>query len=193
MLEESVPEARHRGLVRRGAGLLATMHRLSRAGDRKRAREIHELVKEYEVRAASTLRRNARLARGLTKLKELVDGLRILLVTKQSRESALVALERLGVDGLFDKVVSREDSLLREEQLRMASEALGTRLIHAGDTLVDVVSALRAGAVPVLIARDRYGLYQGCELGVPVFETAAEFVETLVRYVKRYNAYTPPL
>lgn len=186
-------EARHRGLVRRGAGLLATMYRLSRAGNKKKAREIHELVKEYEVRAASALRRNTRLAQGLTKLKEMVGGLKILLITKQSRESALVALERLGVDGLFDKVVSREDSLLREEQLRMASEALGTRLIHAGDTLVDVVSALRAGAVPVLIARDRYGLHQGGELGVPVFETAVKFVETLARYVEKYNAYTPPL
>ena len=184
-------EARRRGLVRRGAGLLATMYRLSRAGDRERAQKIHELVKEYEVGAASTLRRNARLARGLAKLRELVGGLKILLVTKQSRESALVALERLGVDGLFDGIVSREDSLLREEQLRAVSEALGKGLVHAGDTLVDVVSALRAGAVPVLIARDRYGLRQGSELGVPVFETAVEFVETLVRYVEKCDARTP--
>ena len=186
-------EARRRGLVRKGAGLLATMYRLGRAGDDKRAQEIHELVKEYELRAASALRKDFRLARGLMRLKGLVSGLRILLVTKQSRESAIMALEKLGVDGFFDGVISREDSLLREEQLRIASRVLNTRPIHVGDMLIDVASALRAGAYPVLIARNRYGLYQGGELGVPVFGSAAEFVEALARCVERYNAYTPPL
>ncbi len=112
--------------------------------------------------------------------------LKILLITKQTRESAFIALKRLGVSGVFDDVISREDSLLREKQLRVASDTLGAKLVHVGDTLVDAVSALRARAIPVLVTGDRYGFHQGNELGVPVFENVLRFVETLTHYIERY-------
>ena len=183
-------EAANLGLLRGATGLMATMYRLGRAGRRREALELHELVKRYEVEAASRVERNERLVERLEELRRLAGRLRLLLVTKQSREAALIALDRLGVRRLFDRVISREDSLLREEQLRIAAGDVGSRLVHAGDTLVDVVSAFRVGAFPVLVTRDVYGIRQALELRVLAFKSVEELIGTLIRLVEaRHEHY----
>jgi HAD superfamily hydrolase (TIGR01549 family) len=68
------------------------------------------------------------------------------LVTLQGRQVVEIILERFSL--AFDVVVTREDALKRDEQLRIASEKLKTQfqnLLFVGNTDGDSAAAKRAG------------------------------------------------
>jgi phosphoglycolate phosphatase-like HAD superfamily hydrolase len=68
------------------------------------------------------------------------------LVTLQGRKVVEIILERFSL--FFDAVVTREDALKRDEQLRIASEKLKTQLqnlLFVGNTDGDYAAARKAG------------------------------------------------
>jgi phosphoglycolate phosphatase-like HAD superfamily hydrolase len=68
------------------------------------------------------------------------------LVTMQGKPLVQIALKRLGLS--FNVVITREDSLSRDEQLKIAAEKLGTQaqnILFIGNTNEDMVAAETVG------------------------------------------------
>ncbi len=110
------------------------------------ARRAYSIVEEEEYRAAQRAKRDDDLIRFLSNLKN--RGVKLGLVTMQAMRSTKVVLSRLGVLDLFDIIVTRDRSIRRDEQLRMAMNALGVNpheVLFIGDTPWDVESAKRIG------------------------------------------------
>lgn len=123
-------------------------------GDREKIEAAFKIVEIAEIEAAMRAERDEKLASSLERLRGF--GLRIGLVTLQALKPALTALRRLGVLEFFDAIVTREISLSREEQLRLAIEKLrGTpeRSIFVGDTEMDLESSRRIGCLFVSVGR----------------------------------------
>jgi len=123
-------------------------------GDREKIEAAFKIVEIAEIEAAMRAERDEKLASSLERLRGF--GLRIGLVTLQALKPALTALRRLGVLEFFDVIVTREISLSREEQLRLAIEKLrGTpeRSIFVGDTEMDLESSRRIGCLFVSVGR----------------------------------------
>jgi len=123
-------------------------------GDREKIEAAFKIVEIAEIEAAMRAERDEKLASSLERLRGF--GLRIGLVTLQALKPAITALRRLGVLEFFDVIVTREISLSREEQLRLAIEKLrGTpeRSIFVGDTEMDLESSRRIGCLFVSVGR----------------------------------------
>jgi phosphoglycolate phosphatase-like HAD superfamily hydrolase len=78
----------------------------------------------------------------------------VALVTMQGRAACARVLERYGLSGGFRAVLTREDSLKRSEQLRMAFRALGTRPnqgLFVGDKRSDLAAGREVGAEVALV------------------------------------------
>ena len=95
---------------------------IAAGGDKELEERAFKIVEEAELEAAREAKPNPELRTALEQLKSA--GAKLALVTLQARRPALTALEGLGVKDLFDEIITREDSLSREEQLRMALQKL---------------------------------------------------------------------
>lgn len=112
------------------------------------------IVEEAEQRASERAKPNSKMVEIFRKIRE--RGLKVALVTLQARKPAITTLERLGISEFFDVVVTRDLSLDRREQLRIAIEKLGVRpesCLFFGDTQWDVESGREIGCETVCIGR----------------------------------------
>ena len=110
------------------------------------------MSEEAELEAARGANPDPELRTALEQLKSA--GAKLALVTLQARRPALTALEGLGVRDLFDEIITREDSLSREEQLRIALQKLGVEPREAamvGDPPWDAEAGRRLGCVTVIV------------------------------------------
>jgi phosphoglycolate phosphatase len=90
-------------------------------------------------------------------LTDLAQRYRLAVVTTRGREDAQAFLRQHGLGGMFDLVVTREDTWRLKPHpapIRQAAERLGVPpegCVMVGDTTVDVRSARRAGAKAVAV------------------------------------------
>jgi len=125
---------------------------IAAGGDKELEERAFKIVEEAELEAAREANPDPELRTALEQLKSA--GAKLALVTLQARRPALTALEGLGVRDLFDEVITREDSLSREEQLRMALQKLGVEPREAamvGDLPWDAEAGRRLGCVTVIV------------------------------------------
>jgi phosphoglycolate phosphatase-like HAD superfamily hydrolase len=129
-------------------GMLKTSHPLkplatsipeAARGDVNLIREAYEVIEDYEYKAALKAKQDIKLIEFLKKIKCL--GFKVALVTLQARKPAIKALEKLGVLEYFDEVITRDDSIYREEQLRTVLnrfKAKPEETVFIGDTVWDL-------------------------------------------------------
>ncbi len=125
---------------------------IAAGGDKELEERAFKIVEEAELEAAREANPDPELRTALEQLKSA--GAKLALVTLQARRPALTALEGLGVKDLFDEIITREDSLSREEQLRMALQKLGVEPREAamvGDLPWDAEAGRRLGCVTVIV------------------------------------------
>jgi phosphoglycolate phosphatase-like HAD superfamily hydrolase len=82
------------------------------------------------------------------------------MVTMQGRSACDAVVGRFTPPGLFRRVVTREDSLDRAEQIGIAVRSLGSapgRTLFVGDRLNDVVAARKAGVEVAVVGRTLSG------------------------------------
>lgn len=118
---------------------LATSIPEAARGDPRLIREAYRIIEEYEYKAALKARRDGRLIEFLGKIKNL--GFKVALVTLQARRPAIKALEKLGILEYFDIIITRDDSIFREEQLRIVLnrfKAKPEETVFVGDTVWDL-------------------------------------------------------
>ena len=128
------------------------------------------IVEEAEQRASEGAEPNPKIVEIFRRIKGM--GLKVALVTLQARRPALTALERLGILSFFDAVITRDLSLERREQLRLAIEALGVgpeRCLFFGDTLWDAEAGRELGCETVCVGKR----IEGCRYFLERFEDLA--------------------
>ena len=156
------------GLMCGWSGIMMSLYRL-RFKDQKDYWEASKLIEKFEIEAAEKLRPNdltVQVESLIPKLKDL--GMKVCLVTKQSRRAAELALENLRLKDLFDLVVSREEEITRRGQLEIClRKTHAASLFHIGDMMVDIVSTYRIDGLPLCKANRRYNLIRSFRLGAP--------------------------
>lgn len=112
-------------------------------------------IDDYESRAVA----QAKLEDGaLEALSALSKRAKLSLVTMQGRAVCDKILGRLGLERFFPSSFTREDSMDRTAQLRMALESLGAKeaeAIFVGDRINDLNAARNAGVRFVMIRKRR--------------------------------------
>ncbi|MCS7103858.1 MAG: HAD family phosphatase, partial [Candidatus Korarchaeum sp.] len=110
------------------------------------------IVEEVEQKASESAEFNSKIVEIFKRMKE--RGLKVALVTLQARKPAITTLGRLGILGFFDAIVTRELSLDRKEQLRIAIKELGVRpegCLFFGDTQWDIEAGRELGCEVVCV------------------------------------------
>jgi len=169
------------GLMHVWSGIMMSLYRL-RSRNQKDYWEASKIIEKFEIEAAEKLRPNdltVQVESLISELKEL--GVKVCLVTKQSRRTAKLALENLKLKDLFDLVVSREEEITRRRQLEIClRKTHAASLFHIGDMIADIVSTYRIGGLPLCKANRRYNLIQSFRLGAP----ASMSLPTLLRFLR---------
>lgn len=147
-----------RGMLRTSHPLkpLATSIPEAARGDINLIREAYKVVEEYEYRAALKAKQDIKLIEFLKRVKRL--GFKIALVTLQARKPAIKVLENLGVLEYFDGIITRDDSIYREEQLRIVLnrfKAKPEETVFIGDTVWDLEAGRRLKLKTFIIGEDR--------------------------------------
>ena len=110
-------------------------------------------IDEYEAKAVP----GARLEDGaMDVLSALSHKAQLSLVTMQGRACCDITLERLGIGGFFASRFTREDSMDRTAQLKMALGSIGAKEAEAffvGDRINDLKAARAAGVRFVMIRK----------------------------------------
>ena len=115
--------------------------------------QVFSLIESYELKAVDG---SKPIAGALELLDFLSNCSRLALVTLQGKKAAHRILTDNGVFGLFETVVTREDSLDRAEQLLLTVKRLKVArqdLLFVGDRLNDVASARRARVDVALVGK----------------------------------------
>ena len=112
-----------------------------------------EVIDTQELKVVDSARPMA----GATELLyALFEVAKLALVTMQGRTTANKVLSNHKLADLFEVVITREDSLDRAEQIRLALNRLGAKpatALFTGDRLNDVVCGRKAGVDVALVGR----------------------------------------
>ncbi len=117
-------------------------------------REAFEIIDRYELAAADKIKIRDGAEKALQDSK--IVGLAISIVTLQGSKAAKNILHAIGITSLVDLVVTREDSVYREEQISMVLKRLGflpTDTIVIGDKIDDYDAASRLGCDVFLVRK----------------------------------------
>lgn len=115
-------------------------------------RRVYTLIDDAEVAATVDFRPDDETLELFRRLQE--RRLRVALVTLQGRRPALEALQRIGLGGSFDVIITRDEAKARADQLAMALRGLDVapgRAIVIADRQADMVAAKALGCLTVAI------------------------------------------
>ena len=128
----------------------------------EKLREVERTIHFYERESIAGVSRDDELYDIIKRLREA--GLKIGVVTLRSRDTAEPLLKALGLMELIDCLITREDSLYRRDQLKIALEQLGVSTddaVFIGDIEEDKAAGQVIG-IETKIIRDK-----GDSPGVP--------------------------
>ena len=118
--------------------------------------QFYRLLEEMEVKAAQETAFHPGVLDTLHKLRQ--RGLLLGLVTNNSRKGTDISLERLGLNGFFQVVVTRDECQEMKpnpESLKKALKELNVRAdeaIFVGDSVNDIIAAKKAGLSSVAVS-----------------------------------------
>ncbi len=123
--------------------------------DEERRRKL-EVLKEFEIRAASNAKLTPHAKEVLDMLEEL--GLKKGVVTRNCRESVEIVVERFGLN--FDFVITREDAKPKPspEPILLALKMVKSkpeRAVVIGDYVFDLIAGRKAGTKTALLLNGR--------------------------------------
>ena len=105
-----------------------------------------EVIREAEFKAMGDLDFDEELVELLHRLR--ARGARMALVSMQDDDVLRRALEKMGLEGVFDVVIGRRTELIRERQLSLVLDTWGIRPSQAlfiSDRIEDIEVGLRMG------------------------------------------------
>ncbi len=128
--------------------LMETVRRLAGI-DRELLRQALKIIEEEEKAAIPRLEVLEGSKELLGELK--ARGYHLVLVTLQGEGAAMMALRKSGLVDFFEKVVTRNVSLKRLDQILEAKKGYGGRAVMVGDKIDDATSAMKAGCLSILV------------------------------------------
>jgi pyrophosphatase PpaX len=146
-----------------GQPLMTQMERLSPA----HARELYDVYREYNhSRHDELIRAYDGIAEALAALKRA--GRRLGIVTSKSRDTTNMAFAAVGVENLFDVIVTASDTATHKpapEPIHLCLERLGAAggdagslpAIYVGDSPVDIQAGKAAGIATAAVAWGVFG------------------------------------
>lgn len=180
---EVVTEANKIGLLNRKESINEGYYRLW-SNKKEEFIALSNLVKRHEISAASQLRNNVELSANMKKIKD--HHIKFIVVSKQSEESLILGLKKIGILNYIDEIVGRESEILRLKQVQMGVNKLfnlkKVRLkgIMIGDQLTDIKSSLQIGMVPYMITSNNIKKLQAIELGINYAEKINYIFDELI-------------
>lgn len=139
-----------------GAALFPSIRALTEGKPALRA-QVFAVLDRYEIEAVETVKP---FEGADDALRFLARDRRLALVTMQGRSACTKVLARLGWTSLFGRVLTREDSLDRGEQVLKAMAALGSKReesILVADKVSDAEAARACGVAVAIVGRDSAG------------------------------------
>ncbi len=133
-----------------------------------------KIIEKEELEAARKVFFDKKLYEIFTYLK--FRNTKIGLVTLQNRRTALIILNRLGLTKFFRTIITRDDSLDRFVQLRIAIDKLGvkpSKTVFIGDTLWDYEAGLKMGCKTVIVGS--FNELRGCDSVRSIYEIVNYF------------------
>ena len=132
------------------APLIPEVERL--VDDPELRRSVYTLIDDAEVAATVDFRPDDETLALFRRLQE--RRLRLALVTLQGRRPALEAVQRIGLGGSFDLIITRDEAKTRADQLALALRGFAVapeRAIVIADRQADMVAAKALGCLTVAI------------------------------------------
>lgn len=159
--------------------------------------EISRVIRKFEDEALEKVNVDNELYILLSELYK--NNIRLAVVSKQESFTVKKALSKMGILKYFSTVIGREHEILRLVQLNEVLKRLNIdpkKTIMLGDSIIDVVAALKKHILPIAIANNPYKLQQFIEFGVPCFTNIKGALKYILKHIKRsansdkYNTYT---
>jgi len=119
-----------------------------RSSDKSKAEEIDRVLSEFEDRTAEEASISQEDLEAICTLKAI--GVKLALITLRGRKSAEKALEKMGLNGLFDTVLTRDEEPEKVPQITRACDALGCRVdevLYVGFSRRDAIAGAQVGCM----------------------------------------------
>jgi len=169
-----------RKLIRSWESIMVSLYQ-ARQSDSRRYKTISSLAEKYENEALEKIEAKSSLKELFSRLLKL--GVKMAVVSKQTSQTVVSALKKLGIHENFGTVVGREYSMSRKEQLARTLEDMKVSpglALMVEDTVTDATSAARLHMTPVGITRNPYRFQQFVELGVPTFSSIDDCIKSIL-------------
>jgi len=115
-------------------------------------RRIFKLIEEYELKAVDKLDSSKLMDRSRLLLDARRRGFTVVVVSMRSSKTLKAALERLGIQGLVDATISRDQASSRKEQLLLVLSELRPRCaVFVGDSEGDENAGKSVGVPTVIV------------------------------------------
>lgn len=178
-------EAQNIGLVRKWERINQAYYRLW-LNNKKEFMELSELIKKHEMVAAKKIKNNVELTKKIEEIKE--NNIKFIIVSKQSEESLILGLRKIGILNYVDEIIGRESEVLRRDQIMIGinrtfnSKNDISKLIMVGDQLSDIKASLQSGICPWMIAQSNIKKIQALELDVSYADNINIFFDALIKH-----------
>lgn len=123
-----------------------------KASHKAKASELLKIVDRYELEAIKRMWTEPNLKDTLFYLKNF--GLKLALVTLQGRKAVNAVIKKLKLENVFDSIITREDSYVRKEQIKMVMSLLKVspeKTMFIADRRKDMKAAKELGIIGVAI------------------------------------------
>jgi phosphoglycolate phosphatase len=112
------------------------------------------LIDKYEIESIPNLNLYPETLSAIKQLRK--KGCNFALVTMQGEKVANLILKNLSLDKFFNPIITRENSILRSQQIELVIKTLKlskNQVLMVGDRLNDVNASKKIGIRPILIRR----------------------------------------
>lgn len=119
-------------------------------------KEIFRIIEKEEIKIINKIIFNPKIYEIFKELK--IRNFKIALITFQSRNATLKILNKMGILNFFDNILTREDSIDREEQIRITLNKLNFKPFEAiviADKDEDILSAKKIGCKTIAVKNKR--------------------------------------
>jgi len=140
------------------------------------------IIEEEELRSAQHVSYSPSLVNAIKVVKSL--GIKFAVVTLRGKSSAEIVVSRLGIRDYIDILITREQSLDRATQIRMALMALNAEpheAVFVGDTEYDLNSCVELGVKAFIICD---GCIIKCPADIPCDVTTVRSFIDVINYLK---------